>query len=179
MPCQPNVKICTHIKVTGHSCGSPALSGEKFCYFHQRMIRGVRTPPQSRIHPMALIEDPEGIQVALIETVNAIVRNTIDLKRAALILRALSIATHNARRFRFDRQETAMVRAIPEYPPAPTVSEKLEKPESGKLEKKEETLARAPQRSLPEAQVPSKPPARASSSPIAQDEAVNARPQRE
>jgi hypothetical protein len=178
MPCQPNVKICTHIKVTGHSCGSPALSGEKFCYFHQRMIRGVRTPPQSRIHPMALIEDPEGIQVALIETVNAIVRNTIDLKRAALILRALSIATHNARRFRFDRQEAAMVRAIPEYPPAPAASEKLEKTESEKLEK-EETLARAPQRSLPEAQAPRKPPARATSAPVAQAQAVNAHPQRE
>ena len=170
MPCQPSVKICTHIKVTGHSCGSPALSGERFCYFHQRMIRGVRTPPQSRIHPMALIEDPEGIQVALMETVNAIVRNTIDLKRAALILRALSIATHNSRRFRFDRQESAMVRAIPEYPPAPPISEKLEK---------EEALARAAQRSLPEAQLPSKPPARATTAPGAQAQAVNTGPQRE
>jgi hypothetical protein len=39
---------------------------------------------------MALIEHEGGIQAALMETINAIVRNTIDLKRAALILRPLS-----------------------------------------------------------------------------------------
>jgi hypothetical protein len=170
MPCQPSVKICTHIKVTGHSCGSPALSGERFCYFHQRMIRGVRTPPHSRIHPMALIENEEGIQAALMETINAIARNTIDLQRANLIIRALSIAARNARRVRFDRCESAMVRAIPEYPPAPTVSEKLQK---------EETVARAEQRSLPEAQFSGKPPARATLAPAEQAQPVNAHPQRE
>ena len=170
MPRQPGVKICTHIKVTGHSCGSPALSGERFCYFHQRMIRGVRTPPQSRIHPMALIENEEGIQAALMETINAIARITIALQRANLIIRALSIAARNARRVRFDRCESAMVRNIPEYPPAPPVSEKFEK---------EETLARVAQRSLPEAQVPSKPPTRATPAPVAQAQAVNAHPQRE
>jgi hypothetical protein len=36
-------KRCTHIKVTGHRCGSPALRGEHFCYFHARMIKGVRS----------------------------------------------------------------------------------------------------------------------------------------
>jgi hypothetical protein len=54
MPTYPNVKVCTHIKVTGVRCDSPALRGEQFCYFHQRMIRGVRTPPHSRLHPIAL-----------------------------------------------------------------------------------------------------------------------------
>src|SRR5580704_4442580 len=37
----PNPKNCTHIKVTGVRCGSPALRGEQFCYFHQRMLRTV------------------------------------------------------------------------------------------------------------------------------------------
>jgi len=123
MPVSPSVKTCTHIKVTGHPCGSPALRGERFCYFHQRMIHGVPTPPRSRIHPMALIENEEGIQAALMETINAIARNTIDLKRAALILRALAIATHNARRVRFDRHESEMVRTIPDYPAAPALQQ--------------------------------------------------------
>ena len=39
MPVQPSDKACTHIKVTGVRCGSPALRGEQFCYFHQRMLR--------------------------------------------------------------------------------------------------------------------------------------------
>ncbi len=118
MPLNPNVKICTHIKVTGIRCGSPALRGESFCYFHERMIRGVPTPPKSRIHPMALLENEEAIQVALMETINAIVRNQIDMQRANLIIRALSIAVRNSRRVRFDRCESEMVRKLPEPEPA-------------------------------------------------------------
>ncbi len=106
---------CTHIKVTGVRCGSPALRGEQFCYFHQRMHRGVRTPPQARLHPIALIEDEESIQTALMEVINALMRNTIDLKRAALILRALHIAVKNASRVKIDTQTRNAVTEIPEY----------------------------------------------------------------
>ena len=87
MPVHPNVKVCTHIKVTGIRCGSPALRGEQFCYFHQRMMRGVATPPNARLHPIALIENEEAIQASLMEVINALARNTIDLHRAQLILR--------------------------------------------------------------------------------------------
>jgi len=175
MPCHPSVKICTHIKVTGHSCGSPALRGKRFCYFHERMIHGVPTPPKSRIHPMALIESAEGIQVALMETLNAIARNTIDLKRATLILRALSIATRNSRHARFDRHESEMVQAIPDYEPALAIPENSEAAEipSGK------SLPPAPPKGTTQAATPRKPPARAASAPIAQAKAANAGPQRE
>ena len=84
-----SVKICTHIKVTGVRCGSPALRGEQFCYFHQRMIRGVQIPSTSRLHPVALVENEEAIQASLMEVINALARNTIDLRRADLILKAL------------------------------------------------------------------------------------------
>src|SRR3954471_15295019 len=46
-----NRKSCTHIKISGVRCGSPSLRGQQ-CYYHQRMHRGVRTPPQSRLHPL-------------------------------------------------------------------------------------------------------------------------------
>ena len=107
MPRHPNVKLCTHIKVTGVRCGSPALRGEQFCYFHQRMMRGVQTPPDARLHPVALIENEEAIQASLMEVINAIARNTIDLRRADLILKALHIAVKNSRRVRFDRLKPA------------------------------------------------------------------------
>lgn len=119
---------------------------------------------------MALIENAEGIQAALIETINAIVRNTIDLKRATLILRALSIASHNVRRVRFNCFENNMVRAIPEYPApaalAKSVTEEGMSPEA--------TLQAAPQ-----TQPTRKPPASVTSAPAAQAQAVNARPKRE
>jgi hypothetical protein len=112
----PNVKLCTHIKVTGVRCGSPALRGEQFCYFHQRMMRGVPTPPQARLHPVALIENEEAIQASLMEVINAIARNTIDLRRADLMLKALHIAVKNSRRVQFDFRSSSIVSEIPEYP---------------------------------------------------------------
>ena len=117
---QKSSRSCIHIKVSGIRCGSPSLRGEQFCYFHQRMHRGVRTPPQARLHPVALIEDEESIQVALMEVINALMRNTIDLKRASLILRALHIAVKNAHRVHFNLFGDDKVREVPDYAePAP------------------------------------------------------------
>jgi hypothetical protein len=110
-----NRKTCTHIKISGVRCGSPSLRGEQFCYYHQRMHRGVRTPPQSRLHPLACIEDKESIQAALAEVINALLRNTIDMKRATLILRALHIAVKNDARASVRVSEREMVKELPEY----------------------------------------------------------------
>src|SRR5579864_8220467 len=110
-----NDRSCTHIKASGVRCNSPALRGEQFCYFHQNAHRGVRRPPQSRLHPIAMIEDEESIQFALMEVINALMRNTIDVKRATLIIRALHIAVKNAPRVKFGIQEP--VTKIPEYAP--------------------------------------------------------------
>src|ERR1022692_4034764 len=115
MAVNKNIRVCTHIKVNGIRCGSPSLRREVFCYFHQRMIRGVRTPPKSRLHPIANFEDAEAIQASLMEVVNALVRNHIDVPRARLILRALSIAARNANKVRFDCFESDMVKEVPEY----------------------------------------------------------------
>jgi hypothetical protein len=119
MPLNQNIRVCTHIKVNGVPCGSPALHGEIFCYFHQRMIRGVRTPSKSRLHPIALIENEEGIQASLMEVINALVRNTIDFRRAQLILRALHIAVKNSPRVHFNIYKDEMIHEVPNYPAAP------------------------------------------------------------
>ncbi len=101
-----SAKSCTHIKVPGVGCGCPALRGEQFCYFHQRMLRTVKDPA-SRVHHTALLEDEESIQASLMEVVNALLPGTIELKRAELILRALNTAVRNIRRVKFGlhRQE--------------------------------------------------------------------------
>ncbi len=111
-------KNCTHIKVTGVRCGSPALRGEQFCYFHQRMLRTVNYP-DSRLHHVALLEDEEAIQVSLMEVVNGLIRGTIEVKRGELILRALNTAVRNIRRAKFDIYTDKMVREVPTYPEPP------------------------------------------------------------
>ncbi len=126
MSLNKNTRVCTHIKVNGVPCGSPALRGEVFCYFHQRMIRGVRTPPRSRLHPIALIEDEHGIQASLMEVINALVRNTIDFRRAQLILRALHIAVKNSPRVHFDGYQSEMTHQVPDYPAAPAAQKPIE-----------------------------------------------------
>jgi hypothetical protein len=128
-PVNKNTRSCTHIKVNGTPCGSPALRGEAFCYFHQRLIRGVATPAKSRLHPIAQIEDEESIQASLMEIINALVRNTIDFKRAQLILRALNIAARNAPRVHFRIHSSDMVREVPEYPAAPAAPKHATPPE--------------------------------------------------
>jgi hypothetical protein len=64
-----------------------------------------------------MIEDEESIQYALMEVINALMRNTIDVQRAGLIIRALHIAVKNATRVKFGIHEP--VTKIPEYA-APT-----------------------------------------------------------
>jgi len=127
MSLHPNVRRCTHIQVTGHRCGSPALKQEYFCYFHSRMIKGVQTRVDSQIHPVALIESAEANQAALMHMIDAVLKGAIDNKRAALVLKALYIAVRNSRNVYFSIRQDDMVREVPNYAqqylaenPAPT-----------------------------------------------------------
>jgi hypothetical protein len=49
------------------------------------------------------------------EVMNALLRNTIDMKRATLILRALHIAVKNAGRTGFKAQPSSIVKEVPEF----------------------------------------------------------------
>jgi len=115
MPLHQNVRRCTHIQITGHRCGSPALKGEFFCYFHTRMIKGVQTRVDSQINPIALIENAEAIQAAIMRTIDSVLKGTIDNKRAALVLKALHIAVRNSRNVYFHIRPDDMVREVPNY----------------------------------------------------------------
>jgi hypothetical protein len=120
VPTRPNVRNCTHIKVTGQRCGSPALRGEFFCYFHTRVIKGVQQRVDMQLHSMALLEDCESIQLSIMHVVDGLMKGTLDLPRARLILQALRIAARNARNVRFDdvhyrASEQPMVREVPDY----------------------------------------------------------------
>jgi hypothetical protein len=173
-------RICSHIKVNGVRCGSPALRGEVFCYFHQRLIRGVRTPPKSRLHPMAFLEDEESIQASLMEVINALVRNTIDFRRAQLILRALHIASKNAPRASFESWQSKMIDEVPRYS-APTAPSKPEPAIAlssalGQIRSPKPARIAPPHSAITASVDPTrrKPPARATAMPPLKEHAVNA-----
>jgi hypothetical protein len=120
LPKRPNVRHCTHIKVTGQQCGSPALRGEFFCYFHTRVIKGVQQRVDMQLHSMALLEDCESIQLSIMHVVDGLLKGTLDPTRARLIIQALRIAARNAKNVRFDDvhyrpSEQPMVREVPDY----------------------------------------------------------------
>jgi hypothetical protein len=119
LPPHPNVRNCTHIKVTGQRCGSPALRGEFFCYFHTRVIKGVQQRVDMRLDSMALLEDCESIQLSIMHVVDGLVKGTMETPRARLILEALRIAARNAKNVRFDTyhedEKQSMVRQVPDY----------------------------------------------------------------
>ena len=107
---------CTHIKATGHRCGSPALRGEYFCYFHTRMVKGLSAArPTAEIWPSSNLEDAEALQCALMELVQTLYSGQIDYKTASLILRAMHIGVRNMKNIRFDCMNDTMVRDIPDY----------------------------------------------------------------
>jgi len=118
-PKHPNVRNCTHIKVTGQRCGSPALRGEFFCYFHTRIIKGVQQRVDMQLHSMALLEDCESIQLSIMHVVDGLLKGTLDPTRARLIIQALRIAARNAKNVRFDTkresEKQSMVREVPDY----------------------------------------------------------------
>jgi hypothetical protein len=119
LPAHPNVRNCTHIKVTGKTCGSPALRGEFFCYFHTRVIKGVPQRVDMRMDSMALLEDCESIQLSIMHVVDGLIKGTLDKTSARLIIQALRIAARNAKNVRFDRRDyiidPQMVVEVPNY----------------------------------------------------------------
>jgi hypothetical protein len=119
-PLPKRPRTCTHIKVTGQRCGSPALRREFFCYFHTRVIKGVQQRVDMQLHSMALLEDCEAIQLSIMHVVDGLVKGTLDPTRARLIIQALRIAARNAKNVRFDDvhyrpSEQPMVREVPDY----------------------------------------------------------------
>ncbi len=106
---------CTYIKVTGHRCGSPALKGEHFCFFHTRMVKGVRYRVDQQIMPGAVLEDAEAVQVGLMDVISQLLEGRIAWREASLVIRALDVAARNLRRVRFGQDIEKMVRQLPNW----------------------------------------------------------------
>ena len=88
---------CSHRKPDGVLCGSPALRGQKLCYFHQRDHQRSQQLARLRRRAETLrlpsIETLQDVQVALAEVIDALAANRIDHKRASALLFALQQAS--------------------------------------------------------------------------------------
>lgn len=112
--------LCCHVRTNGTRCGSPSLSGDQWCYFHDRLhkkhrrfrftdvSRGYLIPGQ-HLELLAL-EDAESIQLALSMVVNAVATSSLDAKRASTLLYGLQLAASNAARIQSRPRPTDVVR---------------------------------------------------------------------
>ena len=86
---------CTHTHPAGNRCGSYALRGEPFCFHHHptRPHTSSRNRATGK-EPFALpvITNRRAIQVALAEILLRVADNTLDTRRAGLLLQCLQTA---------------------------------------------------------------------------------------
>ncbi len=90
-------KECRFVKPNGLKCGSPALRGSPFCYFHARnrvyVPRCLKTG--EKVFEVPPLVTPAGIHQALSAIIQALACGNIDPKRAGKLLYALQIAQKN------------------------------------------------------------------------------------
>jgi hypothetical protein len=102
MPISASIAQCTHIKLSGYRCGSPALAGQQLCYYHARLRRGAKARLDAAIPPLLLLEDAESIQGALMQITDMLLYDQIQEKKAGLILRAIGLALRNVKNLQHD-----------------------------------------------------------------------------
>ena len=145
---------CVHVKPNGLRCGSPAMRGNPFCFFHDRWYN---QPTEDTFPPL---EDANGVQLALMQVVERLRRETfraggLDPRLVKPLIFALKVAGQNARHTSFDsagyrdRFITEIPRAaLPDDEAAPAAkdgSKKLPRPEreSEKDERRQDAAATA------------------------------------
>jgi hypothetical protein len=101
-----HIPRCTHIKTNGTLCGSPALRGRRFCFFHKnwqgQRIQLNAQPASPLSFTMPVLEDADSVQVALMQVVRLILAGQLDPKIAGLLLYALQTASLNLRQMKLE-----------------------------------------------------------------------------
>ena len=65
------------------------MKGEHFCFFHTRMVKGVRYRIDQQIMPAAVLEDAEAVQVGLMDVISQLLEKRMHWREASLVIRAL------------------------------------------------------------------------------------------
>jgi hypothetical protein len=85
------VPLCEHLFTHDRRCGSPAMRGTHFCYYHRQnhRHRGLEVIPDLFSH--------RNIQRALSNTLRGIVSGRLTYEEAGRILHGISIAMHSVK----------------------------------------------------------------------------------
>ena len=90
--------ICHHFFPTGQPCGSPALRGEQFCFYHHPTRRRPRTAgrkPRLPAFHFPTLADSASIQRSLAKVAGRVHSRGVDPAKASLMLYALQLLNQN------------------------------------------------------------------------------------
>lgn len=108
--------LCRHLHADGRRCGSRALRGESFCYYHHTNRPPIQNPrlrrKQRNEFALSDPQDRTALQLTLGEVLRRIASNQIDPRRAGLLLYGLQIATSNIPRPKSDAKPPAPVEEV-------------------------------------------------------------------
>src|SRR6185312_13337425 len=80
---------CRHIKDDGLRCRTGALKGKPYCFFHMKLKRMDRQP----MIQIPMLEDSTSVLLAIGQVMRLLALDTMDTKRAGLMLYGLQIAS--------------------------------------------------------------------------------------
>ena len=86
-----HVPLCEHIKDNGITCGSPALTGAAFCFFHQR-LRQPRHRPGDFEYRLPVLDSPHAVLMAVQHISQAALDGVLEERRARTVLASLRLA---------------------------------------------------------------------------------------
>ena len=91
---------CLYIKTNGEACGSHALIGRGYCFYHHEAAKRDRRRARFQHANMIDIEllpceDPESVQVNISEIAYALLDHRIDQRTAATLLYSMQLAISN------------------------------------------------------------------------------------
>lgn len=120
----PSARRCHHLGPEDRRCGSPALRGERFCYYHHETRRPASNLRHRRARqatfPLAAPNSRAELQQALGTVMIRIAANEIDLRRAGLLLYALQTAHINLTEHQRQLTEQQRQSRKPQQPEQPT-----------------------------------------------------------
>jgi len=127
---KPIVRICSHIKGDGIRCGTPALNGRQFCYFHQRAHHpGARIA--TRRYRAPLPDSAASLQIAMAHAMQALMSGDLTPKQANSIMYGINLST-NLLRLSKPLSESEKQQVVTDIPEA--MEEVLVAPETGSEE---------------------------------------------
>jgi hypothetical protein len=98
-----------HVRANGVRCGSPAMRGDAFCFFHDRLYNR----PAEEQFPF--LEDAASIQMAIMQVLDGLRRGKLEKGVANSLLFGLQTASANLKRVH-DNLQPVPSRVITEHP---------------------------------------------------------------